>query len=578
MTRASGKNSWQELLLRGVALHKEGKVDAAEKLYDKVLKFNPASGDALNLKGAIASNRGQHAAALKLFDRAVAQMPAYPDAHFNRAGALAALGRDLDALAAYDKAIALRPAYGDAHLNAGRVHHKLGRREAAAAAFRAAATLSPKDPRGAYNLGVCLTEMLAGADADARATLAAEAQAAFEQALALDPNSAETLYGFATLYSENGDHARAAALVESALRIKPGWSDAWNNLGNHYEGMGRRDAAIAAFDRALALDPRNMGAVVNRGLTHLALGRMADGWAGYAHRFDDPRFPFSPRAWPWPAWQGEDLRDKKILLWSDQGVGDEILYASMVREVAARAAVCVVECSARLVPLYRRSFPNIEIVAKLPEAYAGLVAQGFDFHCSVLDLGRWLRPTLAAFPNRARLLMADPAATAALKAKYRQWAPHGKLVGLSWHSANPRTGGQKSLPLTWFSPLLNGSKFTFVNIQYGNVNNELEAFRDTTGVPILNDPAVDSLKDLDTFAAQLAALDLVISVSNSAAHLAGALGVPTAVVVPDGHKRLWYWFDRGAFSPWYRSVRVFRDSGDSARADLKALLAGFCAF
>lgn len=576
MTRASGKQSWQDLLLRGVALHKEGKIVEAEKLYDKVLKFNPTSGDALNLKGVIASGRGQHTAALQLFDRAITQIPKYPDAHFNRAGALAALGRDLEALAAYEKALALRPTYGDAHLNAGRVHHKLGRREAAVAAFRAAAALSPNDPRGPYNLGVCLTEMLAGADAATREARAAEARAAFERALALDPNSAETLYAFATLHSENGDHALAAALVESALRIKPGWSDAWNNLGNHYEGMGRRDAAVAAFDRALALDPRNMGAVVNRGLTHLALGRMAEGWAGYAHRFDDPRFPFSPRAWPWPVWQGEDLRDKKILLWSDQGIGDEILYASMVHEVSARAAACVVECSARLVPLYRRSFPHIEIVAKLPEAHAGLVARAFDFHCSVLDLGRWLRPTLAAFPNRARLLVADPASTAALKAKYRQQAPSGKLVGLSWHSANPRTGGQKSLPLTWFSPLAGGSKFTFVNIQYGDVSKELGDFVAATGTPVLNDPEVDSLKDLDGFAAQLASLDLVISVSNSAAHMAGALGVPTAVVVPDGHKRLWYWFDQGVFSPWYRSVRVFRDSGDSARTGLKTLLEGFC--
>lgn len=575
MTRAANRHSWQDLLLRGLALHKEGKVAEAEKLYDKVLKLNPASGDALNLKGALATGRSQHAAALALLDRAAAAMPGYPEVHFNRAIALSALDRDEEALAAYAKAITLRPAYADAHLNAGRVLHKLGRIDQATAMFRAMTAGTPRDPRGHYNLGVCLTEVLPKARLAERAGLTREARTAFESARALDPNSAETSYAFATLYSENGDHARAAELVRAALALKPGWSDAWNNLGNHYEGLGERAAAIAAFDRALELDPRNMGAVVNRGLTQLARGRMAEGWDGYAHRFDDPRFPFSPRAWPWPAWQGEDLAGKRILLWSDQGIGDEVLYASMLREVAARAGECVVECSARLVPLYGRSFAGVEIVANQPAVHTELRGRAFDYHCSVLDLGRWLRRALPSFPNRARILSADPGRTAALRAKYQALAPGKKLIGVSWHSTNPRTGQQKSLPLGHFAPLLALPEFTFINIQYGNVINELDDFRAASGVTIVHDPKIDSLIDLDAFAAQLSALDAVVSVSNSAAHMAGALGVPTGLFVPDHHKRLWYWFDQGAFSPWYRSVRVFRDPADISVAGLKNLLEGF---
>lgn len=574
MTRAPGGQAWPNLLARAVALHKEGKLAEAEKLYDKVLKHNPASGDALNLKGVIATTRGQHAAALKLLDRAVALMPAYPDAHFNRAAPLAALGRDEEAIRAYEKAISLRPGYGDAYLNMGRIHHKSGQREQALAAFRAAARFSPSDSRAHYNLGVCLQEALAGAEAVTRAALSAEAQAAFERALSLDPGNAQVLYGFATLHSENGDHARAAELVEAALRLRPDWSDAWNNLGNHYEGLGRREAAVAAFDRALRLDPNNMGAVVNRGLTQLALGRLAEGWKGYAHRFDDPRFPFTPRSWPWPPWQGEDLRGKSVLLWSDQGIGDEVLYASMVQEVAGRAAECVVECTDRLAPLYRRSFPGVEIVPKRLESHVGLVSRTFDFQCSVLDLGRWLRPAMTAFPNRSRLLVPDSAARAAIGDRYRRAAPGAKLAGLSWHSTNPRMGHQKSLPLAWFRDLVTVPGFIFINIQYGSSAKEIAEFYDLTGVRLVDDPEIDSLKDLDAFAAQLAALDLVVSVSNSAAHLAGALGVPTVVLAPDRHKRLWYWFERGSFSPWYRSVSILRDSGAEGQAGLRALLEG----
>ncbi|MHB1207157.1 MAG: tetratricopeptide repeat protein [Rhodospirillaceae bacterium] len=559
---------------RALVLHTQGKVADAEVLYDKILRINPAQGDALNLKGVIAAGRGQHAQALGFYDRSLAAQPAFPDTHFNRANTLSALNRDVDALAAYAKALELRPDYAAAYLNAGRTLHKLGRPEHAAAMFRAMAAACPTDPRGPYNLGICLTELLPKAKTAERKALTAEARAAFETALALDPKSAATYYAFASLHSENGEHRRAVELVRIALEFKPEWSDAWNNLGNHYEGLGEREAAIAAFDRALQLNPRNMGAVVNRGLTQLALGQMANGWDGYAHRFDDPRFPFTPRDWPWPAWQGEDLAGKRILLWSDQGIGDEVLYASMLSEVAARAATCVVECSARLVPLYRGSFPGLEIVPNQPAAQAELRRRPFDFQCSVLDLGRWLRRAWSGFPNRPRHLVADAQAAAGFRAKYQAISPGAKLVGLSWHSANPRTGQQKSLPLDHFAPLLTLPKFTFVNIQYGHVNNELDVISAKYGVKIVADSDVDSLRDLDTYAAQLAALDMVVTVSNSAAHLAGALGIPTGLFIPNHHKRLWYWFDQGTFSPWYRSVRIFRDSAEASMDGLKRFLLG----
>jgi tetratricopeptide (TPR) repeat protein len=572
MTRATKNNSQQDLLHRAVGLHTQGKIAEAEKLYDKLVRINPAHGDALNLKGVIAAGRDEHVRAVGYYDRAIAVIPTFADAYFNKAISLSALDRDLEALGVYAKAIALRPNYGAAHLNSGRIFHKLGRIDQAVAAFRVMAAAQPTDPRGHYNLGIALTDLLPKAKRTERDVLTTEARAAFETALALDPKSAATYYAFATLHSENGQHARAAELVRIALEFKPEWPDAWNNLGNHYEGLGDRAAAITAFDHALRLDPGNMGAVVNRGLTQLALGRLAEGWDGYAHRFDDPRFPFTARNWPWPAWQGEDLTGKSILLWSDQGIGDEVLYASMLSEVAARAAVCAVECSARLAPLYGRSFPALEIIPNQPTAHDELRRRRFDFQCSVLDLGRWLRRGPAAFPNRPRILVPESGLTAALRAKYQAIKPGAKLVGLSWHSINPRTGLEKSLALETFAPLLNMPELTFINIQYGNVNNELEAVTDKYGVRIVDDSTVDSLVDLDTYAAQLSALDMVITVSNSAAHLAGALGVPTWLFVPDHHKRLWYWFDQGVHSPWYRSVRIFRDSGETAIARLKRLL------
>jgi hypothetical protein len=305
-------------------------------------------------------------------------------------------------------------------------------------------------------------------------------------------------------------------------------------------------------------------------LALLALGDLAQGWRGYARRFEDPRFPFIRREWPWPGWKGEDLSGRTILLWGDQGIGDEILYSGMIREVARQAGACTVECAERLESLYRRSFPDIEIVARTKKSQTMLGERKFDFHCSVLDLGRWLRPRLSAFPNRAAVLSPDVSRAAELRQMYRKERRDTTLVGLSWRSANPAFGSEKSAPLDAFSPLFKNPELTFVNVQYGDTADEVKAAEKAYGICIRSDPNINALRDLDALSAQLAALDFVVTVSNTTAHLAAALGVPTWLYVPDGRKRLWYWFDRGHYSPWYRSVWICRDRLPDAMAALSA--------
>jgi tetratricopeptide (TPR) repeat protein len=548
--------TWLE---KAVAHHQAGELQAAERLYDKVLKVERNNSDALNLKGIIASAGGRHKHAISFFERAASARPSFADPHFNKALALAALGRSEEALASYADAVRIKPTYGDARLNLGLLLFTLGRKDEAIAAFRAMTETCPLDARGFYNLGVSLEKSLPSADEARRDAIADESAAAFNRALALNPGNPDIHYSFSNLHSFRGNYREAAAHLETALRLRPHWPDAWNNLANQVEALGDREAALAMFERALAQDPANAGAFVNRGMTCLALGRLAEGWEGYARRFDDPRFPFTPRNWPWPKWRGEDLRGKSILLWGDQGVGDEILYSSMIPEIAARAAVCVVECEPRLLALYRRSFPTLEIVSvRGALAESPLANRSFDFQCSVLDLGAALRRSFAAFPIRAGLLRADAESSGRLRQKYLHQNPDHRLIGISWRSINPGMTHQKSLSLSDFEPLFRLPKATFVNLQYGSVTQEIGALRETRGIAVVEDPTVNPLVDLEGFAAQVRACDAVVTVSNTTVHFAGALDVPAALLVPDGRKRQWYWFDKGGFSPWYRSVRLFR--------------------
>ncbi len=550
-----------EALANAVALQNAGRLAEAEVIYDKVLKLDRGNGDALNLKGLVAHHSGRHIEAIALFNQAAAALPLFADVFFNKGTVLSALGRNEEALSAYGQAIRVRSDHAGARLNTGQLLHAMGRTVEAIEAFREMARVCPSEARGFYNLGVCLEKLVAQTDPTKRQDIAAESLSAFSRALTLEPNNAEFHTALSSLQFHLGDYVPAIAHLKTAIRINPTWAAAWQNLGSQLEAIGDRDGALHAYDRALTLDPAHVPAIVNQGMTKLALGRFSEGWEGYLRRFESEDFRFIPRSWPWPLWNGEDLSNKSILIWSDQGVGDQILYAAMIPEIAARARLCVVECESRLVPLYRRSFPNLEIVPKEAQAVHALSSRTFDYQRSILDLGRWLRPAVGSFPNRRPVLCADPAYTATLRAGYQSKAPGQKLVGLSWRSVNPTVGPQKSLALADFMPVLRTSKLTFVNLQYGDVADEIADIRAQSGATVLHDPDIDSLKDMDRFAAQVGALDAVLTISNTTAHVAAVLGVPTCLYVPDGRKRLWYWLEEGDYSPWYRSIRLWRRPG-----------------
>ena len=565
MGRADKTGSAAETLQKALRLHQAGQLDKADRLYGAVLKKHPDNGDALNLKGVIAHIQDHYEDALALFEHAVTVLPAFADVHFNKANSLKALERGDEALAAYAKAITLKPAYADARLNAGTLLQKMGRERDAIAAFRDMARACPADPRGHYNLGVCLTEALAAAQGDERETMADNAEAALKRAVTLDPNDANTHFAYANLFSKRGNHARAIQATKKAIKLKPNWPEAWGNLGSHLEASGDPVAAEAAFDHALKLDSHNTGALVNRGLVQLARGRLESGWDGYARRFETSHALYTRRDWPCPAWHGEPLKGKKIFVWSDQGIGDEILYGGMIPEVIQAAGTCAVECAPRLAPLYQRSFPGADIVPKDSARNAAVLAKTFDYHCSVLDLGRWLRRSFKTFPNRGRFLFSDSQQTKVLRQRYLAGSPQGtRLMGLSWRSINPMIGQEKSLDLAHFTAILGARRVRWVNLQYGDTGKEVGKIKSKHGVSLICDGEIDSMSNLDAFAAQVSALDGIVTISNTTAHMAAALGVPTFLIIPSHKKRLWYWFERGKFSPWYRSVRILR--GESAGA------------
>ncbi|MBX7198071.1 MAG: tetratricopeptide repeat protein [Rhodospirillaceae bacterium] len=437
------------------------------------------------------------------------------------------------------------------------------------------------------------TEPLSRAFAAQAAGRIDEAAALFEQTLARDPQSVPALVSLGQILQGRGDLVRARDLYARALKIERGIAGLHNNHGAVLVAEGDDTAAIPAFAAALTLEPANqlfrynlasaldragrpadavahfkemlarepghLQALLGRASALFALGRWDEAWADYAHRHRQ-HWPEGRRPLPSPPWCGEPLAGRKLLLAYEQGLGEQIMFASHIPELRALGASLVVECEARLVPLFARSFPEVTVVP-WQEPWRGEVTTGIDFHVTIADAARRLRRGTPGTPAVTGYLKADPLRAAALRARYGALAAGRRIVGLSWHSAGVNYGTQKSMPLAALKPLLARDDLFCVSLQYG-------AVPDTAGLHV--DVGIDATNDLDAAAAQAMAMDEVITVSNTTAHMAAALGKPVKLMLPKAAGRIWYWFsghagearatqDRasGAAHPWYTTLRFY---------------------
>lgn len=476
-----------------------------------------------------------------------------PAKAFEDAAAHHQAGRLAKAEKAYRKAITAAKPGGDffeAHVNLGVVLEAQGKLEGAEKSFARAIALNASVPEIHYALGTVLSDLGRAADAGA----------SHQRALELNPVYVEALNGLAIAEEKQGNADDAILTFERALSLNPGFAEAQNNLGNLYHRQGRAGDAIAAFRRAIAINSDYAEAHRNLGQALLLGGNLAEGWAEYQWRWRCRDFPSEKRTFPHALWSGEALEGKTLLIWGEQGVGDEVHFAGIIPDLLDAGAKVVLECEQRLVPLFQRSFASATCVArKTPPDPA--TQEHIDFHIPSGDLGRWLRPDMGAFPDRGAYLVADQNRVGKLKDQYRD-GTKDRLIGIAWISKNPEIGADKSIALSDWRPLADMAPdipaIRFIDLQYGDTTAERQAFQGQTGMTIHRDDAVDQLTDLDAFAAQISAMDLVISVSNTTVHFAGALGVPTWVML--NRVPLCCWMQDREDCPWHPSVRLFRQT------------------
>jgi tetratricopeptide (TPR) repeat protein len=607
-------------LAAAVEAHRAGRLDEAAAAYRSLLAANPDHADALNLLGVVLVQQNTPAQALPLLQKATTLKPNVAD-YWNRLGlAHAALGDAPAAEKAYRAALDCQPDHAEALNNLGILIAAEGDHAAAVVFYRAAVKADLGLALARNNLGVSLTALgeLEAAEAAFRGALRAntayfeartnladllqrrgrmnDAVAEARRAVAGAPAHMAARLVLVNALAGIGDldGAREAALA--AVAQAPGSAVAHNSLGLVLRQAGDINAAIAAFDAALARDPDLVDAHANRALALVARGDIAEarkgasealrksgaapvhrmnlamldllggdlktGFAAYGSRFASGLPWVRARPFGQPAWQGDRL-DGGLLVWGEQGIGEEIMFASQLSWAAARAGACVVEVEHRLVPLFARSFPQARVVARTepPDpACAAAAAQAAlgDLPGLCLDAEGELAP-------RRAYMQADAAKVAAARQRMAGLG-EGARIGIAWRSsgANVALGAEKSAILEAWSPLLTQPGVQFVNLQYGEVGGELAGL----DVPVWHDEAVDQMADLDGFAAQIAGLDLLVTISTAAAHLAGALGVESWVLLP--HVPDWRWQMGRDDTLWYPRSRVFRQP---APGDWEGLIA-----
>ena len=518
-----------------LGLHRQGRLNEAEKIYARILKSVPNQFETLQLMAQLKMATGKPAEACRLMSAAVAAQPRSADALVLLGHSLRALKRDDEALASFDKALAFEPGHVDALGLRGDMLLTRQRPEEALRCFDQILKSAPAHSEARASRGVALA-MLNRTD---------EALAEFDSVLARAPQHPMALYNRANALASLGRYAESLAAFDRVLVLVPQHVLAWNNRGNTLLALKRHADAIASFAKAIALQPDYADAHFNQSLALLASGDYGHGFAACEWRWKRTGMP-ARRNYGRPLWLGEfPLARKTILVHSEQGLGDTIQFARYVPLLARAGATVVLEVQAELKSPLSRLAGVSHIVAR------GEALPAFDVHCPLGSLPLAFKTELASVPADVPYLAAD-------ENRIAKWRPRIEFferprIALAWAgNASHANDRNRSIALSRLAPIWKSGAARFVSLQRELRSSDSDELKNAPGVLHVG----NVLADLDDTAAVIALCDLVISVDTAVAHLAAAMGQPTWVLLPFSPD--WRWTLDGEHSPWYPAARLFR--------------------
>jgi tetratricopeptide (TPR) repeat protein len=530
----------------GNLLRSQGKLDEAAAHYERAVILDSGLVQARNNLGNVLRDQGKLDQALVRYQEAIALRPDFAEAHFNLANVLLAQGKLAEAAAHYERTLALRPDFAEAHNNLANARRRQGKLDEALACYQQSLALRPDLAEPHFSLGN-IQRLQGKLD---------EAAASYERALALRPNFPGAHLNLGIIRWRQDKIDEAAARYHQALALKPDYVEAHNNLGNMLRLQGKLDAAAEHYQQALALRPGYAEAQIGLAACHLVRGDYQRGWPAYEGRLGKPGFAPRPNL---PRWADEPLAGRSLLLVAEQGLGDTlhfVRYARAFKERGARVVLAAQPALGRLLA----GHPDLDELFLLDSAQE---MPRCDFYLPLLSAPVALGTTAATIPREIPYLSADPD----LINHWRQELARieGFKIGIAWQGS-PRypSGRWRAVPLAHFAPLASLPGVRLISLQKGFGSEQVA----TVDFPVLDfsgrlDEAAGPFMDT---AAVIRSLDLVVTSDTVIAHLAGALGVPVWVALqlsPD-----WRWLLTRDDSPWYPTIRLFRQTTFSDWSDV----------
>ena len=530
--------------LLGASAAQIGQLDQAVQAFEKMISINPNEASSYYNLGNVLQEQGKLKKAIEAYNKAIALKSDYAEAYNNIGLALQKLGKLDEAIDVYNKAIALKSDNTVAYNNIGNVLKEQGKLEGAIRAYNKAIALKSDYAEALNNMGVALKEQ-------GKLKKAIEA---YNKAIAIKSDYAEAYYNIGLALQEQGKLKKAIEAYNKAIALKSDYAEAYNNIGLALQKLGKLDEAIEAYNKALNIKSDYAAPHHNMSLTLLTAKDFDQGFKQNEWRWETKEFKGKYLTTSKPMWNGE--KRQRILVWGEQGIGDEIMFSSIIPELYTASSQILVKCDKRLIPLFERSFPaDIIYLSKgqlVPE-------DEYDFHIPVGSLPLTFRKSLDSFEKSSLgFLKCDTAKVRNIKDQLTH-EQSKKLVGISWTTKSAlRNASNRNINLADLARAFDSSNTQLVCLQYGDVSDEIEAVKRDFGIDVIQFGNVDNKNDIDGLASLMGACDMVVTIDNATAHLSGALGVPTKLMLP--YIADWRWSIAEDSSYWYGALQLYRQS------------------
>jgi len=526
------------------------KIVEAKKKAKDLLDINPRDHILLNIFGAILASEGDTDKAIIYYKKSLELKPNYAEAYNNLGTAYQTIYNLDEAILNYKKALKYKSNFAEAYNNLGSAFQRLGMFKDAIHSFKEAIKVKPEYEVAYSNLGNTLIELGEFENAITN----------FKKALKINSAYADAYNNMGNALAKLNKFNEAILNHREALKINPKFAEAYNSLGNTFVEMEKFEEAILNYKSALKINPKYSEADFNESLVRLAQGNFELGWKKYESRFEkisdirkDIGSVTSMRYKVKDIWDGNYL-DGTLVVWGEQGIGDHIFFGSMVPDLKKYAKKIILEIDKRLVALFKRYFEKNNFSNLQVKSIDDRLTRGFDKHIAIGSLGQFLRKSKQSFKNTPKKYLTSLASKE--NEIRKDFLSKDKFkIGVSWKTLNKKQQF-RNVSLEQMLSTFPNDKFDIINLQFGECDEELQQIFLNHKINIKTIKSIDNFNDIESFAALISCLDLVITIQNSTAHLSCALGKNTWIMLAKNAR--WHWLINEKKSLWYPTAKLFR--------------------